>query len=95
MCDRCFDQICLGQTFEGSKKLKQSLLNDFINIVNETKRKPSKLWVDQGREFCNSPMQKWLNDNILIYSTHNEGKSIIADRFIRTLKAKIYKKNDS
>ena len=48
MCDRCFDQICLGQTFEGSKKLKQSLLNDFINIVNETKRKPNKLWVDQG-----------------------------------------------
>ena len=32
---------------------------------------------------------------ILIYSTHNEGKSIVADRFTRTLKCKIYKKNDS
>ena len=44
-------------------------------------------------------MQEWLdNINILMYSTHNEGKSVIAERFIKTLKAKIYKKmtaNDS
>ena len=44
-------------------------------------------------------MQKWLDDNDLsMYSTHNEGKSIVAERFIRTLKSKIYKKmiaNDS
>ena len=40
----------------------------------------------------NSFMQKWLADNdILMYSTHNEGKLIIAERFIITLKAKIYK----
>ena len=33
----------------------------------------------------NSPMQKWLDDNhILIYSTHNEGKSVVVERFIRT-----------
>ena len=41
-------------------------------------------------------MQKWLDKNdILIYSAHNEGKSVITERFIKTLKAKIYKKNDS
>ena len=41
-------------------------------------------------------MQEWLDNNdILIYSTHNEGKSVIAEKFIRTLKAKIYLKNDS
>ena len=44
-------------------------------------------------------MQKWLDDNdILMYSTHNEGKSVVAERFIRTLKGRIYKKmtvNDS
>ena len=41
-------------------------------------------------------MQEWLgNNNILMYLTHNEGKSVIAERFIITLKAKIYKKNDS
>ena len=38
-------------------------------------------------------MQKWLDNNdILIYSTHNEDKSVIAERFMKTLKAKIYKK---
>ena len=44
-------------------------------------------------------MQEWLeNNDILMYSTHNEGTSVIAERFIKTLKAKIYKKmtaNDS
>ena len=44
-------------------------------------------------------MQEWLENNyILMYSTHNEGKSVIVERFIKTLKAKIYKKmtvNDS
>ena len=38
-------------------------------------------------------MQEWLDNNdILMYSTHNEGKSVITERFIKTLKAKIYKK---
>ena len=35
-------------------------------------------------------MQKWLDDNILMYSTHSEGKSVVAERFIKTLKGKIY-----
>ena len=38
-------------------------------------------------------MQEWLDNNdVLMYSTHNEGKSVITERFIKTLKAKIYKK---
>ena len=38
-------------------------------------------------------MQEWLKDNnILMYSTHNEGKSVIAEWFIITLKAIISKK---
>ena len=64
-----------------------------IGIVNESKRKSNKLWVDQGRGFYNNLMQKWLDDsNILMYSTRNEGKSLVAERFIRTLKGKICKK---
>ena len=36
--------------------------------------------------------KKWLQDNnIVMYSTNNEGKSVISERFIRTLKNKIYK----
>ena len=37
-------------------------------------------------------MQEWLHNNdILMYSTHNEGKSVISERFIRTIQGKIYK----
>ena len=37
-------------------------------------------------------MREWLdNKDILMYSTHSEGKSVITQRFIVTLKAKIYK----
>ena len=48
--------------------------------------------VDKGSEFYNAFFKKWLRDNdIFMYSTHNEGKSVVAERFIRTLKSKIYK----
>ena len=44
-------------------------------------------------------MEEWLDNNdILMHSTHNEGKSVNTERFIKTLKSKIYKKmtaNDS
>ena len=69
-----------------------TVLNAFIEIVNKSNRKPNKLWVDQGREFYDKLVQEWLDNNTLMYSTHNEGKSVIAERFIKTLKAKIYKK---
>ena len=68
----------------------------FIEIINKSNRKPKKLWVDQGREFYYKLMQEWLkNNDILMYSAHNESKSIIAERFIKTLKAKIYKTADN
>ena len=52
----------------------------------------NKIWVDQGSEFYSNVFKKRLKDNnIEIYSTHNEGKSVVAERFIRTLKNKIYK----
>ena len=80
-------------------KKGKTVPNAFMEIVNKFNRKPNKLWVDQGREFYNKLMQEWLDNNdILMYSTHNEGKSVIAERFIKTLKSKIYKKitaNDS
>ena len=71
-------------------KTGKTVLNAFIEIVNDSNHKPSKLWVDQGRELYNQLIQEWL-DNILMQSAYNEGKSVIAERFIKTLKAKIYK----
>ena len=44
-------------------KKDKTVLNAFIEIVNESNRKPNKLWVDQGREFYNKRMQEWLDNN--------------------------------
>ena len=56
-------------------KKSKAVLHSFIEIINESKRKPNKSWIDQGKEFNNTFMQKWLDNNyILNYSTHNEGK---------------------
>ena len=69
----------------------KTVLNAFIDIVNESNCKSDKLWVDPGREFYNKVMQEWLDNNdILMYSTHSEGKSVIAERFIKILKAKFF-----
>ena len=69
-----------------------SIVNAFQIILKESNRKPNKIWADKGSEFYNSSFKKWLKDNdIKMYSTNNEGKSVIAERFIRTLKNKICK----
>ena len=47
--------------------------------------------VDKGSEFCNTSMESFLqNNDIEMYSVHNEGKSVKAERFIRNLKNKVY-----
>ena len=69
-----------------------SIVNAFDKIIKQSKRKPNKIWVDQGSKFYNRAFKKWLSDNdIIMYSTYNEGKSVVAERSIRTLKNKLYK----
>ena len=69
-----------------------SIVNAFNKIIKQYNRKPNKIWVDQGGEFYNRVFKKWLSYNdIIMYSTYNEGKSIVAERFIRTLRNKLYK----
>ena len=68
-----------------------SIVNAFNKIIKQSNRKPNKIWVDQGGEFYNNVFKKWLSDNdIIMYSTYNESKSLVAERFIRTLKNKLY-----
>ena len=68
-----------------------SIVNAF-NKIKQSNRKPNKIWVDQGGEFYNHVFKKWLSDNdIIMYSTFNEGKSVVAEIFIRTLKNKLCK----
>ena len=69
-----------------------SVVNAFNKIIKQSNRKPNKIWVDQGGKFYDNVFKKWLSDNdILMYSTYNEGKSVVAERLIRTLKNKLYK----
>ena len=50
------------------------------------------LWVDQESEFYNQTFDKWLDDNeIECYSTYNEGKAVVIERFNRTLKGKMWR----
>ena len=69
-----------------------TITDPFQIILKEFNWKPNKTWIHKGSEFYNSSVKKWLKDNnIEMYSMHNEGKSVVTERFIRTLKAKIYK----
>ena len=73
-------------------KKEVSIFNAFQKILDSSKRKPNKISVDQGSEFYNNHFKKCLKDSdIGMYSTYNEGKSLVAERIIRTLKNKIYK----
>ena len=69
-----------------------TITDAFQKIIKESDRKSNKICVDKRSEFDNSSFKKWLEDNdIEIYSIHNKGKSVVAERFIGTLKTKIYK----
>ena len=69
-----------------------SIVNAFQSIFKMSNRKPNKIWLDQGSNFYNNVFKKLLKDNdISMYSIYNEEKSVVAERFIRTLKNKIYK----
>ena len=68
-----------------------SIVNAFQKIISK-ERKPNKIWVDQGSEFYNNSFKDFLKiNNIEMYSTYNEGKSVVAETFIKTLKNKIFK----
>ena len=69
------------------KKIKtgQEVANAFSRILKE--RRPSKTWVDRGREFYNNHVQKLVD----LYSTENEEKLCVIERFNRTIKNKMFK----
>ena len=56
------------------------------------RRKPNEIWFVQGGEFYNTLFKRFLKIiKIEMYSTYNEGKSVVAEKFIRTLKNKFFK----
>ena len=55
------------------------IVNDFQNVLDYSNRKSNKLWVRKGSKFYNRSMKSGLEDNnIEMYSRHNEGKSVVA-----------------
>ena len=66
-------------------KKGETVANALKTIFKE--RKPEKLWTDKGREFYN----KDVKDLVELYSTENEEKSSIVERWIRTMKEKMWK----
>ena len=90
----CFIDLFKRYAWVVSLKDKKgaTIVNRFQNIFKKSGRKPNKIWVDHGSEFYNNKFKKFSKENdIEMYSTHNEGKSAVAERFIKTLKNKIYK----
>ena len=69
-----------------------TIIEAFQKHLEESDHKSNKTWINQGSEFSNRRMNSLLhNHDTKMYSTYNEGKSVVAERFNRTLTSKIYK----
>ena len=68
-------------------KKGESIVEGFESILKISGRKPNKIWVDHGSEFYNNKFKIFFKENdIEMYSTFSEGKLVVAERFIETLK---------
>ena len=68
-----------------------NIVNIFQKITSQG-RKPNKIWVDRGSEFYNNCFKDFLKiNNIEMYSTYNEVKSVVAERFLNKILNKIFK----
>ena len=68
--------------FPLQRKTGRKVANAISRILKE--RRPSKTWVDRGRELYNKDVQKLA----LLYSTENEETSCVIEGFNRTIKEK-------
>ncbi len=69
-------------------KTGEAVAKAFNKIFNYSKRKPEKIWVDKGKEFYNKDVKKL---GVELYSTENEEKSSVVERWNRTMKEKMFK----
>ena len=86
-----FTANTLGSFSWRTKMLLQSF-NVFKKILDKSRHKSSKILVNEGSKFYNRSIKSWLRENFNeMCSIHNKVRSAVAERFIRTLKSKIYK----
>ena len=58
----------------------------FKKLIETSRRKPQKVWIDRGKEFYNTAFLHYLNEqNIQIYSNHSDLKSVFVERFNKSL----------
>ena len=85
MCFDIFSKYALVTPLKDKKGI--TITNAFQNVLKESNCKPNKIWVEKGSKLCNRSMKSWLDKiAIKMYSIHNEGKSLIAERFYGTFK---------
>ena len=60
-----------------------TITNAFQKIFDESNQKPNKIRVNKGSNFYDRSLKLWLGQNeIEMHSTHNEGKSVVTERFM-------------
>jgi hypothetical protein len=78
--------------FAMKDKTADTSLSALITTIKASKMEPKFLWVDEGKEFYNKKMDKYLKDHkIQRYSTHGDHKAAVIERFNRTLKTNMWK----
>ena len=68
-------------------KTGKSTAEGFMKILQSSGRKPGKVWVDKGKEFYNKDVKKLVE----LYSTENEEKSCVNERWNRTIRERMFK----
>lgn len=83
MCIDCFTRY--GWAVPLKDKTSSATWKALSDIMKSSRRKPSKIWADQGSEFFNDLWKKNLGD-ITLYYTGNEKKAVMVERLNRTIK---------
>ena len=74
------------------KDKKGETVAEALKTILKEGRKPEYLWTDKGKEFYNKHRKDLLDNNkIALYSTENEEKSSVCERWNRTIKTKMWK----
>ena len=68
-------------------KTGNSTAEGFVKILDSSGRRPGKVWVDKGKEFYNKDVKKLVK----LYSTENEEKSCVNERWNRTMRERMFK----
>ena len=74
------------------KDKKGETVTEAFKMLIKEGRKPEYLWTDKGKEYYNKHLKDLLEKNkITLYSTENEEKSSVCERWNRTIKTKMWK----